>query len=136
MKQIDELPAVNTAQPVVFPGYMVITADCGACGAEIIGVAPVGAEGLTCPKCQRTDATFAWVPDERASIAHDGAWLTGELDFTERTWFQTTAGDINALWQTDDADDDAGIARILLPLWVVRVIAFVVAFRNLLVAWR
>jgi hypothetical protein len=136
MKTIDQLPAENVAQPVVFPGYMVVTADCGACGAEIIGVAPVGAEGLTCPECGRTDDTFAWVPDERSTLSHDGAWLTGELDFAERTWFQTATGDINVLWDEATEDAESAIERISLPLWLVRLIAFLVAIHNLIHARR
>lgn len=67
----------------VFPGFMHAELHCPRCGAEWQGVAAVGVEGIACPACGFSDASFVWLPDAddpaRASMPHDGCWLTGEF---------------------------------------------------------
>lgn len=67
----------------VFPGFMHAELSCPRCGAEWFGVAAVGITGIACPECGFRDASFVWLPDaddpQRATMPHDGCWLTGEF---------------------------------------------------------
>ena len=104
----------------VFPGWMFIEFTCGDCGHHWFGVAAVGAHGLECPGCHRVDPEYVWYPDDddpnKPEMAHDGCWLTGELNVPE-------------FWPDDDEDeyeDDAATTP-----WYIRVLAFLMALATL-----
>jgi rubredoxin len=67
----------------VFPGFLHVSFVCPACGAKWEGIAAIGVEGVQCPKCGAHDESFVWLPDDddpqRATMPHDGCWLTGEF---------------------------------------------------------
>jgi hypothetical protein len=128
MKTLDEMPRHPVIQPVVFPGYMIVTAECGLCGNEMIGCAPVGTEGLTCPNCGHKWADFAWVPDIRSQVGHDGAWLTGVVDFTGIL----DAGDTSVTFDGYDDGEEFDCYDEETPYpWWVRVLAFLIVLRQL-----
>lgn len=88
----------------VFPGFLHVGFICPACGAKWEGIAAIGVEGVQCPKCGAHDESFVWLPDaddpQRATMPHDGCWLTGEfpLQMEVRPF---RAEDINAAFDKD-----------------------------------
>lgn len=63
-------------QPAVYPGFAVIEMKCGRCEHKWVGVAAVGTQGATCPRCGLVERGFVWL-GQTPWAPHDGCWLTG-----------------------------------------------------------
>lgn len=133
MKTFDQLPEHPTVQPVVFPGYMLVQAECRVCGNEMLAVAPVGTEGITCPSCGHKNPDFAWVSKNRCDIAHDGAWLMGVVDLVGFSDEEACDCDECRMARgefVDDDDDDPDLVTTNLPSWMVQMLAFLILLRQ------